>query len=217
MASHKGKTKPQAKSKAEKAPKGLGAKAKEPSLLDKRLITALNHPTRAYALNVLTQRPASATELAQEIGEEPTLVAYHFDQLVKLGCIEEVTTRKRRGATERFYRATVRHYFDADAWATVPDKDRLRITMDVLRLVSSDLDESLKAGTVDAPDRHLSRTPMKLDEAGWTEILALLEATLEELLTIRDRAAKRMLKSGEKPRVAKVSIVHLETPKEKRS
>lgn len=199
------------------APPQAAKKPKPPSLLDERLITALNHPTRAYALNVMTQRAASSTELAREIGEEPTLLAYHFDQLVKLGCIEEVTTRKRRGATERFYRATVRHYFDADAWAAVPDKDRLGLVMGVLRLISSDLDESLRAGTVNAPDLHLSRTPMKLDGKGWKEVVTLLEETLEKLLQIRERAAERMAETGEKPRIAKVALIQLETPHEKRS
>ncbi len=193
------------------------AKPKAPALLDKRLITALNHPTRAYVLNVLTQRPASSTELAREIEEEPTSVAYHFEQLVKLGCIEEVSTKKRRGATEHFYRATVRHYFDAQAWAAVPDKDRFGIVMGVLRLVSGDLDEALKAGTVGASDLHISRTPMKLDNAGWTEVIVLLEATLEALIAIRERAATRMAKSGETHRIAKVSLMHLETPDAKRA
>jgi hypothetical protein len=47
-------------------------------------------------------------------------VSYYVEQLVKLGCIEMVAQKKRRGATEHWYRATVKHFIDADTWKRVP-------------------------------------------------------------------------------------------------
>ncbi len=188
-----------------------------PTLIDGRLAAALNHSTRAHALTVLTQRVASPKEVSDELGLDVSLVSYHFDKLVDLDCIELVDTKKRRGATEHFYRATIRHYFDPDAWGAVPEDDRLGIVMGILRTVSGDLTEGLQAGTVHADDNHLSRTFLLLDQAGWDRVVSLLAATLEELLTIRAEATKRMSESREKPIAASVSILHFELPTRKRS
>lgn len=185
---------------------------KKPKLFDERLVTALSHETRAHALAVFTERPASTTELAKELGESVNAVWHHVDKLLKLGCIELVETKRRRGAHEHFYRATVRHFFDAEAWETVPKQERLTITMGVLRLIAGDVDEAIQAQTVDALDRHLSRTLMNLDSEGWAEANALLGETLEKLLEIREKATMRMAKTGEKPIRASVSLMHFLLP-----
>jgi Bacterial regulatory protein, arsR family. len=183
-----------------------------PSLLDHRLVKALQDPTRAYILNVMTQRPASSTELAREMGREAPGVAYHVKKLLEFDCIEEVRREPRRAATEIFYRATIRHYFDAEAWAAVPVDDRLGIAMGILLLISGDLDEAIKAQTICAPDVLVSRNPMKLDTAGWMEVRAVLETAGETLIEIRERAAKRLAKSDDLPRIAKVTLMQVETP-----
>lgn len=189
-------------------------RAKTPALIDARLVEALRDQTRGLILNALTQRAASATEIAREIGVEPSKLRYHFDKLLKLGCIEEVFTKQKRGGTERFYRATVRHYFDADVWKDVPEGDRLPAVMGVLGLISHDIGESIQAGTITADDVYLARTPMKLDGQGWLELAELFDGILDDLLSIRERAAVRLADSGEKPRMAKVTMIQVETPKD---
>jgi hypothetical protein len=59
--------------------------------------------------------------------------------------------------------ATTDFFFDAEAWQKVPKKNRMAITMRILRLISSDLTEALRAETVDATDHHMSRTLLDLD------------------------------------------------------
>jgi predicted ArsR family transcriptional regulator len=184
----------------------------KPRLVDERLVTALSHETRAHALAVFTERPASTKEIAAELKKSVSAVWYHVDKLRELGCIEPVATKKRRGATEHFYRATVRHFFSADAWETVPKSERLAITMGVLRLVAADLDEAIKAETADAIDRHLSRTQLVLDQEGWTETTDLLASSLEGLLEIRERCALRRAESDEPAIRASVSIMQFELP-----
>jgi predicted ArsR family transcriptional regulator len=188
---------------------------KKPRLIDERLVTALSHETRAHALAVFTERPASTKELAQELGESVSAVWYHVDKLLKLGCVELVETKERRGAHEHFYRATVRHFFDAEAWESVSKPKRLTITMGVLRLIAGDLDEAVQGKTVDAVDRHLSRTLLTFDMQGWAESNALLDDTLERLLEIREKAAMRMAETGEEPVRASVSIMHFQLPPRK--
>lgn len=185
---------------------------KKPRLIDERLVTALSHETRAHALAVFTERPASTKELAQELGQSVSAVWHHVDKLLKLGCIELVETKQRRGAHEHFYRATVCHFFDAEAWESVPKRKRLVISMGVLRLIAGDLDEAVKAETVDAIDRHLSRTQLELDRESWAETEALLDETLDKLLAIKEKAIARLAETGEAPVRASVSIMQFQLP-----
>ena len=162
-----------------------------------------SHPTRSKALLIFSERVASAKEVADEIGVAHSLVGHHVRRLVELGCIEEVETKRRRGATERFFRATVRHFFDDAAWAGVPEDNRLGIMMEVVQMIA----EGMQSEGFTADDTHLSRTPMKLDRAGWNEVTALLELTLERLLTIREAAAVRLADGDGETIVATVSIL----------
>jgi biotin operon repressor len=185
---------------------------KAPKLVDDRLVTALSHSTREYALSVFRDRPASTKEIAEELGESVNAVWHHVDKLVKLGCIEEVESKQRRGAYERFYRATTECYFNDEAWERVSADDRLPFVMRILRLVASDIDEAIRARTFDVPGDHQSHTWICLDKQGWKEINALLGATLEELLEIRQKCRVRLEETGETPIRSSVSIMHFELP-----
>ncbi len=185
---------------------------KNPRLVDERLVTALSHETRAHALAVFTERPASTKEIAAELDKSVSAVWFHVDKLRDLGCIELVETKKRRGATEYFYRATVRHFFDADTWKSLSKSKRLVVTMGILRLIATDLDEAVRGETADAINRHLSRTILILDKEGWQESIAVLAGTLENLLAIREKSVMRRAESDEDPIRTSVSIMQFELP-----
>lgn len=186
-------------------------------LFDEDLVKALSHPTRAHAFAVFTERPASTSEIAAEVEEETGAVHHHVQKLLKLGCIEEVKSERRRGATEHYYRATARHYFDPDAWEAIPKKGRLDISMSVLRLISNDLSKALVAGTVDAVDRHLTRTRLAIDAEGFAAVHDLLDKTLEGLYKIREESLARLAKSDEAPVEASVSMMQFELPSAQRA
>ena len=189
------------------------SRSRQAALIDERLVEALSHPTRSRALNILSERAASPTEIGHEIGLSGTLVAHHVKKLLELGCVEEVGSRQRRGATERFYRATVRHFFDQQSWAAVPDDDRLGIVMSVVRMISEDLAEGMQYEGFTRDDTHLSRTPMRLDREGWDETVELLANTLEGLLRIREAAGLRLGAGQQADQIlASVSILHFEMP-----
>jgi predicted ArsR family transcriptional regulator len=192
--------------------KKRSSKRQKPKLVDERLVAAFSHETRAHAMGVLAVRPASTKELATELRQSVSAVWYHVNKLLELGCIELVESKKRRGAMEHFYRATVPHFFDDEAWASIPKKNRLAVTMGILRLISGDLDEAVKADALTADDNHLSRSLLNLDRQGWTEAAVLLNETLEHLLEIREHATLRMAESGERSLRASVSIMQFELP-----
>jgi len=188
-----------------------------PRLFDERLVTAFSHETRAHALGVFAVRPASTKELAEELGQSVSAVWYHVDKLLKLGCIEQVETKQRRGANERFFRATVPHFFDDEMWEGIPKPKRLPIVTGILRLIAGDLDEAMRGDTVDTVDNHLSRSLLNLDGDGWMESKLLLDGTLECLLEIREKSTMRMAESGEASMRVAVAIMQFELPPRPRS
>jgi DNA-binding CsgD family transcriptional regulator len=78
--------------------------APRPISIDQRLAKALSSPLRARALALIAEGTASPKAIAVELGLDVRGVAYHVRVLRKLGCIELVETRQRRGAIEHIYR-----------------------------------------------------------------------------------------------------------------
>lgn len=72
--------------------------------IDPRLAKALSNDVRVRALDLLAKGPKSPKEIAAELGLDVRGLAYHVRVLRKLGCIELVETRPRRGAVEHVYR-----------------------------------------------------------------------------------------------------------------
>lgn len=182
------------------------------TLLDSRLVKALSHPTRAHALTVCTQRPASPKEIAAELDRGINHVSYHINELLKLECVELVATKKRRNADEHFYKATVRHYFDAESWERVPEQERLKLRIDLIRMMSAEIGDAARAATLDTADNHISRVALRLDKQGWGEIVSRLAETLEDVLAIKESAAIRLGKSDEPGIDTRVNVIHFESP-----
>lgn len=174
---------------------------------------AFAHPLRVQILIILNEKVASPNMLAQQLEESLNLVAYHVRVLEKYDCIELVDTKQRRGATEHFYRATRRQFLSDDEWARMPASLRPGMARAVLKSVFEDLEAASKAGTLDeVDDIHLSRTPMVLDEQGWTDVADLLNGSLDRLLEIQAEASKRLAESPEKGALAKVHLMHFKSP-----
>jgi DNA-binding transcriptional ArsR family regulator len=172
---------------------------------------AFAHPLRVQILIILNERVASPNILAQELDQSLNLVAYHVRVLEKYDCIELVDTKQRRGATEHFYRATRRQFFSDDEWSRLPKSLRPGMAGAVLKSVFEDLEAASEAGTID-DDIHLSRTPMVVDQQGWSDASEALKQTLERLLEIQGEASERLAASGEKSILAKVHMMHFKSP-----
>jgi DNA-binding transcriptional ArsR family regulator len=76
--------------------------------IDQRLAKALSHSMRARVLALIAHGKASPKQVAERLGEDIRNVAYHVRVLQRLGCLQLVETRQRRGATEHFYEVTER-------------------------------------------------------------------------------------------------------------
>jgi hypothetical protein len=124
-----------------------------------------------------------------------------------------VKTEPRRGAVEHFYRATERAFFSASDWEKIPASARKGISGSILETVGQDATEALMAGSIDArSDSHISRTPLALDDQGWTAVTVLLAETLNRALEIQDESAARQSDGKSDSINTKMAILHFESP-----
>jgi predicted ArsR family transcriptional regulator len=174
---------------------------------------AFAHPLRVQILIILNEKTASPNMLAQQLDESLNLVAYHVRVLEKYDCIELVDTKQRRGATEHFYRATRRQFLSDDQWAQMPASLRPGMAAAVVKSIFEDIGAASKAGTLEEVDEiHLSRTPMVLDQQGWSDVADLLNGSLDRLLEIQTEASNRLGKSKQDGVPARVHLLHFKAP-----
>jgi DNA-binding transcriptional ArsR family regulator len=189
------------------------ADARHAGLVDPRLAKALSHPLRARILVVLNEQVASPNEISEMLDERLPNVSYHVRTLLDLGCIELVRTAQRRGAIEHYYRAVARPFFSDRDWKRLPRSGRQAIADVGLQLIWDDLSAAIRAGTFEArPDRHLSRTPLVVDEQGWGELRDVLNGVLDEAERIAKRSRGRLDKAGGDGVSTKLVMIHFESP-----
>jgi DNA-binding transcriptional ArsR family regulator len=66
-------------------------------------LRALADPLRITLLDLLLERAATVTELAQAVGRPKSTIAYHVNLLVDAGLMRIVRTRRVRAIEERYY------------------------------------------------------------------------------------------------------------------
>jgi DNA-binding transcriptional ArsR family regulator len=178
-------------------------------LVDPRLAKALSHPMRSRILAILNEQVASPNEIAQMIDERLPNVSYHVRALHDLGCIELVRTAQRRGAIEHYYRALKRPFFSDRDWKRLPASARQAVTDLALQMTWEDVSASIQAGAFEErADRHLTRTPLVLDEQGWGEVNKLLLKVQGEAEEIAAKSAKRLAKSEEDEIGTRLVLMH---------
>jgi hypothetical protein len=132
--------------------------------------------------------------------------------LAELGAIELVRTEPRRGAIEHFYRAVIRPFFSDKDWKRLPASARQGISDATLQLIWEDTSDALTAGTFDRRhDRHLSRSPLVLDEQGWEQVNELLAEVMERVVEIEADSAKRLAGDGQAGFNTKMVLMHFES------
>jgi len=164
-------------------------KRKEAPGLDPAIVKALAHPMRMRVLSRLNEIVASPKELADEFDVSLPMLSYHFRVLADIGAIELVSETQVRGAIEHHYRATTRAFFSDDDWKRLPVTSRQGISKTVIDQALADMTRAFAAGTFDSrSDRHLSFSPLVVDEAGWNELRDLFADALERAMQIQSES-----------------------------
>jgi DNA-binding transcriptional ArsR family regulator len=177
---------------------------------DPRYVKALSHPLRIRILALLEERDASPVQLASKLEATLGTVAYHVRTLEKLGLIELVATHQRRGATEHVYAAREHPRFSDEVWSnTAPTAKHLMIAS-ALSQIGQYVTQSAAAGGFDASDAHFTRTALKLDEQGWSELADATRKWMSSVGKLEDQASKRLKKTGEEPTDAGLVLMFFE-------
>jgi DNA-binding transcriptional ArsR family regulator len=175
--------------------------------LDPGLLKAVSHPLRLDILRRLNERTASPAELSRQMGASLGNVSHHVKVLLEAGCVELVSTRQVRGATEHFYRGTAKANVTDHVSELLPQECREGIRDKMLRVIFDRLGEAISGGTIDKrSDRHISWMALSLDEKGWEELISSKARQLERETEIEADAANRIADGAESFKVFTAGI-----------
>lgn len=184
-----------------------------------QLAKVLADPEALQILAQLNVREMSPKQFHDEFGGASLAsIGRRFKKLAKGGWLKLVREErggKRRGATEHFYRAIGPAILDTDDWSKLPDSLKATLTWKTFEQLRERVQQAMAAGTFDARvDRHLSWTPLLLDQRGWEAVLAAVNALFHTVLVEARGAEQRMAETGEEPIEATITLAAFESPKQ---
>jgi hypothetical protein len=192
-----------------------------PTLLDKRITEALNHPVRVQWLVEAGKAPLSPVQFHRLHGKgersELSKIAYHARVLLKLGFLEIVDTKPRRGGTEHFYGPKRPALFDEDGWSALPTSIRDGFNGAIYSTLCEQIAEAIETGTMEMrPDRHFTWTQIELDDEGWTNMLDRLQVVFDSIQEEQQAARRRLAANGDAPIQMTIALAGFESPPPKR-
>lgn len=194
-----------------------GIKSRLPYTL--RLAKIMTDELRMKIVMELNMREMSPKEFYEEFGGGSlSRVSRAFDVLYEYGwllLVRTATGGKRRGAVEHFYRATEPAVFYNDVWAPLPKSMKEMISGGIFEELVARVREAMGARTIDArEDRHFSWVPLLLDQEGWENVIARVDAVFHFVFEEQKRANARMAETGEEPTPMTVALAAFESPKD---
>ena len=163
-----------------------------------RLSRGMSHPLRYQLLTHLNDREWSPSELADHLAEGLSQVSYHVGVLLEYGLIELTRTEPVRGATEHFYRATMRTIIDLDMAKEIPRNGRRELIGGILDEVNEDVTEAMATGLYDSrDDYHVAHIPMIFDAKGCEDGHELGDGYIAGMLKIAGESATRLAESDD--------------------
>lgn len=181
----------------------------EPMLVDASSLKALAHPLRVRMYDLLADGgPATASQLAEQVGESSGTTSYHLRFLARHGFIEE--DHERGGRRERWWRARPGGFtLQAQEFLDDPDAagDLELVGRELWRSYSRQLDRWFRSATswgqswISSSVSTTSRMVATPDE---------LRALREELMAVVDRHAQQLEERTPPPGAARVMAqIHL--------
>ncbi len=164
-------------------------------ITDPKLAKALAHPLRTRILAALEGRTASPSDLATELGTSLGVISYHVRRLQTLGFVKLVKRVPRRGAVEHYYTATTRPRITDAAWSQTPGIVKQATIKAALDQIGSYVSEAAALGGFDATQAHLTRSPVTVDQEGFSDLAHELEALTNRIAKIEADSHKRLLRN----------------------
>jgi DNA-binding transcriptional ArsR family regulator len=178
--------------------------------IDERLIKGLAHPLRWRMLELMTERgESSPVELARLLDQPLATVSHHMRVLRDAHCVELTRTEQRRGAIEHYYQAVVPAFFDEEMWKRVPGPLRRSLSGQTFRRLVDEAAAAGAQGAFDAPDSHLERLVVELDDQAWHDVTDAILDLLRRLQAIQAESDARR-QDDTAVRVSEIVLMHFE-------
>jgi DNA-binding transcriptional ArsR family regulator len=183
-------------------------------ITDPTVAKALAHPLRTRILAALEDRTASPSELAGELDASLGVVSYHVRRLTALGFVKLVRRVPRRGAVEHYYTAISRPRITNEAWGAAPAFVKQAMLSAALEQIGASVNSAASLGGFDAPEVHLSRSPVTVDDQGWHALGRELDDLTDRIRQIEAESLERLGPAGHNGhRNASVVLMLFETPR----
>ncbi len=169
-------------------------------------------------IEAANQQTISATQFHKEFGGNINRIRRLFRKSAENGWLKEVdwkTGGRRRGATEKFYRATRPIFAKADEFlADLPEALRRTEAGRAFEQICLDFVGAMEAETVDRrDDRYVALSMVELDQQGWERVASSLR-DLWAIVRQEEKEAKgRLDRSGDRPVAMTVALGLYETAK----
>lgn len=181
--------------------------------LDKALVDTVGHRVGYAIFRVLTERPASATELAALLSQPRSTVGDQLRKLIASGLVESAGEETRRGTAERFYRAASSRWLDDDVTGKLDPRQKRRTALRVAREAAVDIALALESDLLDQRnDWCVGSSRVAVDSQGWSELAEIHRRALEEVERVRDESADRLNSDSDEPVRAISWVMLLEMP-----
>lgn len=143
-------------------------------------------------MRLVSDRIASPSEIAEELGAPLGNVSYHVRYLERVGLLKLVKTRPRRGAVEHYYKTAGRLRITDAAWAQVPAMVKDAMLDATLAQVMRYVGAAAALGGFDRKEAHLSRWRLVLDAQGFKELAATMKQFLDRAREIETESMQRL-------------------------
>jgi hypothetical protein len=188
----------------------------------RRLAVVFADPIRLKIVSELFLREMSPSQFYETFGGGSlSRVAAHFRRLQEFDWLRLVRKEGgggRRGGLEHFYRAPKLAIFDNESWAHLPASVKTEFSWRIFEQFAERVKDAFEAETLDTrPERHLTWTPLVLDEEGRERVIEAVDSLFAALFEEQADARVRLGHSGEAPIHATVGLAAFDSPRRERN
>jgi DNA-binding transcriptional ArsR family regulator len=133
-------------------------------------LRAVADPLRATLLELLLERAATVTEMAQAVGRPKSTIAYHVNLLVEARLLRVVRTRRVRAIDERYYGRLARTFYIGVL--SRPEDKQVVAAINGLAEAAAEAAPAHAADDLRCTLVH-ARVPVEEVRAIWTEVQAI--------------------------------------------
>ncbi|MFL5872208.1 MAG: ArsR/SmtB family transcription factor [Solirubrobacterales bacterium] len=180
--------------------------------LSKEKLTVMASYLRLGIVTSLLLRPASASELALELGVSVEKVRYHLNRMRKGSLVEVRGKTRRRGVTENLYFAVPsKQLLDVNEAVNLQPRRFGSPNVQALRRTFREAKEAIQEGSAESqPENAIIRLLMPLDEQGRHSATEIQRQLVHEVLSVLEASLGRLQAGEETPIKASAVLMGFE-------